>query len=96
MEGSILASPQGKLYNIYHPGLDAALEAKQVRLFRNSTMGVVCYRYFVTSIEQLRKFHEDREFGSVEGPNKRYHVYLDADCEGARANPTLIIDNFEL
>lgn len=79
VEGSILASPQGRLYNIYCADFHAALETKAVRLFRNSTMGAVCYRYFVTSTDQLAQFLEDRRYGSTEGPNKRYHVYLDDD-----------------
>lgn len=49
-------------------------------------MNEYCYRYFITSQEQLDKFYEDREFGSTEGPNKTYHVYVDEDCD--KTTPT--------
>jgi hypothetical protein len=89
VEGNILADPQGRLYNIYRSSFLEALSAKEVRVFRNSTMGHLCYRYFVTSREQLHRFWDDREFGSEEGPNKTYHVYVDEDCRQG-ANQFLI------
>lgn len=72
---------QGRMMNVYRHTLDDAMGKKEVRLFRNSTMAGLCYRYFVTSLKQLRTFQLEREYGTAEGPNKAFHVYVDEDID---------------
>lgn len=67
--------------NVFRSTLYEALDNKEVRIFRNSTMNNVCYRYFVTSEKQLKQFWEERQFGTDESPNKAYHVYVDEDVD---------------
>lgn len=81
VEGNILTDKRHRLLNIYRDNLKEALTKGDVRIFRNKTMSEYCYRYFITSQEQLDKFYEDRELGSDKGPNKKYHVYVDEDCD---------------
>jgi hypothetical protein len=81
VEGNILVDAGGHMVNVYRHTLDDALGKKEVRLFRNSTMKNLCYRYFVTSKYQLDKFAEERAWGSKDGPNKTYHVYVDEDVD---------------
>jgi hypothetical protein len=81
VEGNILATTMGKLINVYRPCMDEEFENGRLRLFRNSTHLNICYRYFITSEDQRRRFLEDRQFGTKEGPNKSYHVYLDEDVD---------------
>lgn len=81
VEGNILVDNNHRILNIYRGHLDEAMEKKEVRLFRNSTMGKVCYRYFITSDYQLETFLEERKWGTTDGPNKAYHVYVDEDTD---------------
>jgi len=81
VEGNILVDAGGHMVNVYRHTLDDALGKKEVRLFRNSTMKNLCYRYFVTSKKQLDKFLEEREWGCKYSPNKTYHVYVDEDVD---------------
>jgi hypothetical protein len=81
VEGNILTSRQGRLLNVFRPIMDEAFDKKEVRLYRNSTIANVTYRYFVTSIEQRDRFLVDRQYGCEEGPNKGYHVYVDDDVD---------------
>jgi hypothetical protein len=81
VEGNILTNRQGRLLNVFRSIMDDAFEAKEIKLYRNSTMANVTYRYFVTSIEQRDRFLWDRQLGSEEGPNKAYHVYVDEDVD---------------
>lgn len=81
VDGNILVDKNHRVVNIYRNSFNEALEKKEVRIFRNKTMSELCYRYFITSQEQLDRFLEERRFGSNEGPNKKYHVYVDEDCD---------------
>jgi hypothetical protein len=81
VEGNILTNSQGRLMNVFRPEMDEAFEKKEIRLYRNSTIKNVCYRYFTTSETQMRRFVEDRQLGSEEGPNIAYHVYVDDDVD---------------
>jgi hypothetical protein len=81
VDGNILTDKTHRLLNAYRENLQDAISKGDVRIFRNKTMSDYCYRYFITSQEQLDKFHEDRELGSDTGPNKKYHVYVDEDCD---------------
>lgn len=81
VEGNILTDKKGRLLNVYRENLQEALTSKDVRLFRNKSMSDYCYRYFITTQKQLDQFYEDRDLGSNTGPNKRYHVYVDDDCD---------------
>ena len=80
VDGNILTSKTGRLLNVFRPELDDAFNAREVRLYRNSTMSNLTYRYWVTSIEQRDRFLWEREMGSKE-PNKGYHVYVDEDVD---------------
>lgn len=67
--------------NVFRSTLWEALDNKEVRIFRNSTMRNVCYRYFVTSDKQLKTFWEERQYGTDASPNKAFHVYVDEDVD---------------
>jgi hypothetical protein len=69
------------MLNIFKPAMDEAMKSKQVRLWRNKTMGNVCYRYFTTCDSQLKMFSFERKFGTTDGPNKAFHVYVDEDVD---------------
>jgi hypothetical protein len=81
VEGHILTDKYGKLLNIFRPNIDRAFQDKDVRLFRNSTMKNMCYRYFIRNETQLNQFQEERAWGTIEGPNKAFHVYVDEDVD---------------
>lgn len=81
VEGNILVDSQHRMMNVYRHTLDDALGKKEVRLFRNSTMANLCYRYFITSKHQLDLFHDERAWGTPDGPNKAFHVYVDEDVD---------------
>ena len=81
VDGKILINSDNKFLNVHNERLEDALKSKEIRFYRNSTMANVCYRYFITSDEQRERFHEDRIYGSDEGPNKAYHVYVDEDVD---------------
>lgn len=85
VDGNILVNRQGRLLNVFRSIMDDAFESKELRLYRNSTMTDITYRYFVTSIEQRDRFLTEREIGSTEGPNKAYHVYVDEDVDRTSA-----------
>lgn len=80
VDGNILTNKQGRLLNVFRSIMDEAFETKEVRLYRNSTMSSLTYRYFITSAEQRDRFLWEREIGS-ESPNKGYHVYVDEDVD---------------
>jgi len=81
VEGEILRTTQGKLINVFRTNMDEAFNEKKLFVFRNATMAGITYRYFTTSREQFKKFIHEREEGTSEGPNKRYHVYVDDDVD---------------
>lgn len=81
VDGNILVDSQNRMMNVYRDTLGQALANKEVRLFRNSSMGSICYRYFTTSSAQRDRFLFDREIGSTTGPNVKYHVYVDEDTD---------------
>lgn len=81
VEGNILRNRQGRCLNVFRSIMDEAFANKEIRLYRNSTMKNICYRFYVTSIEQRDQFLWEREIGSAEGPNKAYHVYVDEDVD---------------
>jgi hypothetical protein len=81
VEGNILTNPTGRLLNVFRAEMDEAFRVKQLRLYRNSSMSGMCYRYFVTSLEQRDRFLEERQFGTYQGPNKAFHVYVDEDID---------------
>lgn len=81
VEGNILTDTNNKIINIFMPEFEDMMKKKELRLFRNSTMKSLCYRYFITSQQQLYKFWDDRSWGNTESPNKTYHVYVDDDVD---------------
>lgn len=81
IDGKILVNRKGILLNVYKTQMDDAFRDKDIRVYRNSTMNNVCYRYFVTSQDQLETFWNERVFGTNDGPNKAFHVYVDDDVD---------------
>lgn len=81
VDGHILVNEDNKILNVNTPRLQDAFHTGMVRLFRNSTQHNITYRYFVTSKQQLLSFWEQRKYGSPEGPNKCFHVYVDDDVD---------------
>lgn len=66
---------------MFRSNMRDALEEGRLFVFRNSTMSGITYRYFTKSRDQFKKFVHEREEGTTEGPNKRYHVYVDEDVD---------------
>lgn len=81
VDGKILVDDNNKILNVYRDNLEVALRTGQVRIFRNSTHHNICYRYFVRNNDQLYNFWEERRYGSLDGPNKWFHVYVDEDVD---------------
>lgn len=81
VDGNILVDSEHRMMNVFRATLGLALLNKEVRLFRNKSMGSVCYRYFTTTDEQRDRFLCEREFGTKLGPNLKYHVYVDEDVD---------------
>lgn len=81
VEGNILVNNDGRILNVFKVEMDDALKSREVIFYRNATMANVCYRYFVASIEQRDNFLEERAFGTPDGPNKAFHVYVDEDTD---------------
>lgn len=81
VDGNILVNNQGRILNVFKAEMDDALKSKEVIFYRNATMANLCYRYFVTSIQQRDIFLEERAFGTPDGPNKGFHVYVDDDTD---------------
>lgn len=81
VNGKILVDSQNHLLNVYRYEMADAIESGELRIVRNSTMANVCYRYFVTSQDQQDIFINERSFGTTDGPNKAFHVYVDDDTD---------------
>jgi hypothetical protein len=58
-----------------------AMTKQEIKIWRNKTMGALTYTYFVTSLEQRREFLHERKWGTEDGPNKAFHVYVDEDVD---------------
>ena len=69
------------MMSIYRPKMKEAMTAHEIQIWRNKTMGALSYRYFVTSESQRREFLYERKWGTEEGPNKAFHVYVDEDVD---------------
>ena len=81
VEGNILVDRTGRLINVFRSNMEESMDQGWLKVYRNSTMGGVCYRYFVTSREQFITFVDDRDNGTYTGPNVFYHVYVDDDTD---------------
>jgi hypothetical protein len=44
-------------------------------------MKELCYLYFTTSRSQRLLFQYERKYGTKDGPNKAFHVYVDEDVD---------------
>lgn len=80
VDGNVLVDKQGKILNVFRPSMDEAFKVGDIRLFRNSTMANITYRYYVTCREQLDRFWRERAYGS-DSQKKLYHVYVDDDVD---------------
>lgn len=78
--GNVLTDRFGTPLNLKMFEMDVAFKNGDIRICRNSTTKNICYRYFVTSDEQKKRFHYDRENGSI-FRNMVYCVYLDEDVD---------------
>lgn len=67
--------------NLFRPEMRDSLESGRIRCFRNSTTSNITYRYFITDRRQLPMFWNERLFGTPDGPNKAFHVYVDDDVD---------------
>lgn len=74
VDGNVLMGETGEL-NVFKEELKDLLESKQIR-YMHYLSKEPTYSYFITSAEQLGRFHLERTEGSTE-ENKCYHVYPD-------------------
>lgn len=81
VEGNILTNKKGIMLNVYRHEMTQAFKDGDIKLFRNSVMKNICYRYFTTSRKQKVNFWYERKYGTTEGPNKAFHVYVDEDVD---------------
>lgn len=75
VDGNVLVGESGSPLNVFQEELKDALIDKKIR-FMHYTSKEPTYAYFITSNEQLGRFHIERFEGSPK-PNKQYHVYVD-------------------
>lgn len=80
VEGKILTH-ENKMMNLFRCEMQDAMVKKEIRCMRNSTTTWVNYRYFITNQHQLHLFFYERLYGTTDGPNKAYHVYVDEDVD---------------
>lgn len=82
VEGNILFDEQGhRLVNAFRENMDDMFTSGRLRLMRNSTTKDLCYRYFIRDENQLHRFLAARQYGTNEGPNVAFHVYVDDDVD---------------
>jgi len=77
VEGNVLRDNYGEAMNVFSKSMQDAFDSGHLRLLRNSTMTCDCYRYFITSNNQLERFIEERDYKSSRGPDIEYHIYPD-------------------
>lgn len=80
VDGNVLTDRHGIKLNVYMKEMDEAFLRKDIRLFRNSTMKNICYRYYTVSEEQKNRFLTERLYGSS-SKGTLYHVYVDSDTD---------------
>ena len=84
VEGNILFDEQGhRLVNAFRENMDDMFTSGRLRLMRNSTTKDLCYRYFIRDENQLHRFLAARQYGTNEGPNVAFHVYVDDDVDAS-------------
>lgn len=75
VDGNILRNEAGEKLNVFKEQFKDLLEDKQIRFMHYLTKEPT-YSYFVTSTEQLERFHVERAEGSYFS-GISYHVYPD-------------------
>lgn len=75
VDGSVLVDAEGRPLNVFREQLKDMLTSKEIR-FMHYLSKEPTYAYFITSPEQLGRFHLERSEGSLER-GKKYHVYPD-------------------
>jgi len=75
VDGNMLVGETGDPLNVFKEELKDMMIEKKIR-FMHYLSKEPTYAYFVTSTEQLNRFHVEREDGS-HIPNTTYHIYLD-------------------
>lgn len=75
VDGDLLVGKTGSILNVFKEELKDMMIAKEIR-FLHYMSKEPTYAYFITSNEQLDRFHIERTEGSRD-PHKSYHVYID-------------------
>lgn len=75
VDGYALRGEDGRKLNVFKEELKDRLVSKEIR-FMHYMAKEPTYAYFITSAEQLGRFHIERTEGSPQR-GKQYHVYQD-------------------
>lgn len=75
LDGDTLVDDDGRPLNVFREELKDKLMSKEIRFMHYLTKEPT-YAYFITSPEQLGRFHLERTEG-CRTPGKQYHVYAD-------------------
>lgn len=75
VDGRPLIGRTGRLLNVFQEELKDMMVSKEIRFIHYLTKEPT-YAYFITSPEQLGRFHIERYEGSPK-PHTKYHVYAD-------------------
>jgi hypothetical protein len=75
VDGNVLVGEDGRNLNVFREELKDKLVLKEIRFMHYLTKEPT-YAYFITSAEQLGRFHLERIEGAPK-PYKKYHVYPD-------------------
>jgi hypothetical protein len=75
VDGNVLVGSDGRPLNVFREEMKDRMVSKEIRFIHYLTKEPT-YAYFITSAEQLGRFHIERHEGSRK-PRKEYHVYPD-------------------
>lgn len=75
VDGNVLRGDSGDVLNVFKEELKDMMIAGRIRFIHYMTSEPT-YAYFITSHEQLGRFHIERSEGSPI-PHTAYHVYID-------------------
>jgi hypothetical protein len=75
VDGNVLVGKEGRRLNVFQEELKDMMISKEIR-FMHYLSKEPTYSYFITTVEQLGRFHIQRTEGSPKF-RKQYHVYPD-------------------
>lgn len=75
VDGNVLRGESGRQLNVFQEELKDMMIEKKIR-FMHFLHKEPTYAYFITSVEQLGRFHVERTEGSTT-QGKTYHIYPD-------------------